>query len=410
MSAELSLTAKLRTASVWAWALGLGLLAFDFFSLPVFRWRASAAYILFGLAAAAVAWAEKREFSSRVFIYRLHDAVIYTPWKYLLLYFLWVSVYSPFTEFPLASLVYATNGWMSLFLIGLSAQFIFCERTVRGAFLLPARLSIAFWVYALTLSILMANTLLHIFFPSLPLSPLAAEQANLFLYFLMGLPFLLWDFVKDGRRLLPRALSLFTIWSGTITVMLIGRRLYHVALALILGGVLGFFLFKKLRPHKPLLLGIGAAVCAVAMAAGLAYFLRSVAPWEASLDNARIAAEGRVRATIIPAWEALRQSHFLGLGVGVTEMRGVWKRVIAEAGVVGAIFYSGFFLALLWDLYRVRHSQRVVVSNIAFLSVGVFLVLLSHFVENPYGAYIWVWYALWALFAATPKKKGSVSA
>lgn len=409
MSSGLALTSRLRNFSVWAWALGLGLLAFDFFSLPIFRWRASAAYILFGLATGAVAWAEKREFSTRVFIYRLHDAVIFSPWKYLLLYFLWVSVYSPFTEYPLASLVYATNGWMSLLLIGLSAQFIFCERNVRGVLLLPARLAIAFWVYSLTLSMLMSNTLLHIFLPGFPFSPLAAEQANLFFYFLMGLPFLLWDFVKDGRRLLPRTLSLFTIWSGTITVMLIGRRLYHVALALILSGVLGFFLFKRLRPHKPLLLGFGAAGCAVAMAAGLAYFLRTEAPWEAALASARIAVEDRVRATFSPAWEALRQSHFLGRGVGVTDLRGVWKRVTAEAGLVGALFYSGFFLALLWDLYQVRHSQRVVVSNIAFLSVAVFLVILSHFVENPYGAYVWVWYGLWALFASTPKKKGSVS-
>jgi hypothetical protein len=53
----------------------------------------------------------------------------------------------------------------------------------------------------------------------------------------------------------------------------------------------------------------------------------------------------------------------------------------------------------------VRHSERVVVSNIALLSVGVFLALLGHLVENPYGAYVWVWYALWALFASTPKKR-----
>lgn len=400
-----SLTSRLRAAAAWGWSIGLGLLAFDFLSLPVFRWRASASYILFGLAAFCTAWAEKREFSTRVFIYRVHDAIIYSPWKYLLLYFLWISVFSPFTASPLASLVYATNGWMSLMLVGVTAQFIFCERNLRGTFLLPERLALAFRIYAFTVSLLMANVLVHIFLPDFPLPLLVEGQANLFLYFVMGLPFLLWDFVKDGRRLLPRALSLFTVWVGAVTVMLIGRRVYHLALALILSGVLGFFLFKKLRPRKPLLLGAGAAACAVLIAVALAYFLRQQAPWEYGLNLARIALENRMRGSFAPAWEALVSSHYLGMGVGVTDLRGIWARVTAEAGIVGLLLYSGFFLALIWDLYRVRHSQRVVVSNIALLSVGVFLLLLGHYVENPYGAYVWVWYSIWALFAATPKKR-----
>jgi hypothetical protein len=387
--------------------LGLGLLAFDFVSLPVFRWRASAAYLLFGIAAACTAWAEKREFSTRVFLYRLHDAVIYSPWKYLLLYFLWISVFSPFTASPLASLVYATNGWMSLLLIGVSAQFIFCERTVRGTFLLPDRLALAFRIYALTVSLLMANVLAHIFSPSFPMPLLVEGQANLFLYFTMGLPFLLWDFVKDGRRLLPRALSLLTVWLGAITVMLIGRRLYYLALALALSGVLGFFLFKKIRPHKPLLLGAGVGACAVSMAALLAYWLRRQAPWGAALDHAQNGFESRMRSTFAPAWESLVSSRYLGKGVGITDLQGIWARVTAEAGVVGLVLYSGFFLALLWDLYRVRHSQRVVVSNVALLSVGIFLLLLGHYVENPYGAYVWVWYSIWLIFASTPKKRAA---
>jgi hypothetical protein len=48
----------------------------------------------------------------------------------------------------------------------------------------------------------------------------------------------------------------------------------------------------------------------------------------------------------------------------------------------------------------------VVVSNIALLSVLSFVFFLSHYVENPYGAYAWVWYSIWALFASTSKKKG----
>lgn len=365
------------------------------------------AYVLFGFAALSTAWAEKREFGTRIFLYRLHDLLIYSPWKYLLLYFLWISVYSPFTASPLASLVYATNGWTSLFLVGVTAQFIFCERNVRGVFLLPARISLAFWVYALTLSFLMANTLLHIFLPEFPLPPTLSEQANLFLYFSMGLPFLLWDFMKDGRRLLPRALSLFTIWAGAITILLIGRRVYQVALALILAGVLSFFLFKKIRPRRPLLYGVGAAACAVLVSLFLAYFLRQPGPWEPALSLARAAVEDRFWASWAPAWRALVGTGYLGKGVGITDVRGVWARVLAEAGLVGTALYGGFFLSLLWNLYSVRHSPRVVVSNIALLSLVVFVLLLGHYVENPYGAYVWVWYSLWALFASTPKKRKS---
>lgn len=399
------LTSWLRAGSAWWWSLGLGLLAFDFLSLPVFRWRASAAYVLFSLAALCLAWAEKREFGTRVFLYRLHDSVIYSPWKFLLLYFLWISVFSPFTASPLASFVYATNGWMSLFLIGVSAQFIFCERTVTGIFLLPERLALAFRVYAVTVSLLMANTLLHLFFPASPLPLVMSQQAGLFLYFSMGLPFLLWDFIKDGRRLLPRFLSLFTIWIGTVAVMLIGRKVNYAALALILGGVLALFVFKKIRPRRSLQLGFGVAACAVFLASLLAYTLRSQAPWGNALEQARLGMENQVRGTFGRGWEILVSSRFVGEGVGVTEIHGIWGRIMAEAGVVGAALYAGFFINLLWDLYRVRHSQRVVVSNVALLSVGVFLALLGHYVENPYGAYVWVWYSIWACFASTPKKR-----
>lgn len=400
-------TNTIRGAAAWSWSLGLGFVAFDFVTLPVFHWRASASYLLFALATILTAWAEKREFSARVFLYRLHDAVIFSPWKFLLLYFLWISVFSPFTETPLASLVYAANGWMSLFAVGISAQFIFCERPVRGAILLPAKLGLAFRVYCVSVSILMGNALLHIFVPNSPFPILVNQQANLFLFFSMGLPFLLWDFVKDGRRLLPRYLSLLTVWLGAVTVLLIGRRVYHVALGLILAGVLGLFVYKKIRPRRTLLLGGAAAGVAVVVAVILTATLRSQEPWNDALNLARRAMEFRMASNFLPAWQALVESGYMGRGVGVTDFHGVWARVLAEAGLVGAALYLGFFLALLWDLYRVRHSPRVVVSNVGALSVGVFLLLLGHYVENPYGAYVWVWYAIWALFASTPKKRRS---
>ena len=113
----------------------------------------------------------------------------------------------------------------------------------------------------------------------------------------------------------------------------------------------------------------------------------------------------RMRGNFLLAVDALRETRGLGQGVGISSLRGVWTRVIAEAGLVGFVFYLGFFFQVLRDLYHVRRSSRVVVSNISFVSVAVFLVLVSRVVENPYGAYVWVWYGIWALFASTARKR-----
>jgi hypothetical protein len=398
-------TGRLRSGAMWAWSIGLSLVVFDFVALPIFEWRASGSYLFFGLATLLTAWAEKREFSTRVFLYRLHDAVIFSPWKYLLLYFLWISVFSPFTEAPLASLVYAANGWMSLFGVAVSAQFIFCERPAQGAFLLPARLALAFRVYSASVSLLMGNALLHMFFPTSSLPILVNQQVNLFLFFTMGLPFLLWDFIKEGRRLLPRWASLATVCVGASTVLLIGRTVYHVAFALVLLVVVGLFLYKKIRPQRALFLASLAAgmVACAAVLLTLAFDYQETT--SKTLSLARLAMESRMVHDLPAAWNAMAETRYIGTGVGVTNLQGVWARVLAEAGVVGAALYLAFFLALLWDLYRVRHSPRVVVSNVALLSVGIFLLLLSHYVENPYGAYVWIWYAIWGVFASTPKKR-----
>ncbi len=398
------LTAFLRQLSLWAWSLGLALIAFDFILLPVFEWRASLSYIFFGIAALAVAWAEKREFGTRVFLYRLHDAVIFSPWKFLLLYFLWVSVFSPFTQAPLASLVYAANGWMSLFAVGVSAQFIFCERTNHGTLLFPQRLRWAFFVYSITVSVFMGNALLHLFFPDTAWPLLVNHQVNLFLYFTLGMPFLLWDFLKEGRRLLPRWFSVLTMWLGTVAILLVGKRIHFAALSAVLFGVFGLFFYKRIRA-KILVLGLAATAVAILLTVVLAATLRNQPIWDHSLELARQAMENRMKNSLAPAWDAAVASNYLGRGVGVTDLRGVWSRVLAEAGPIGLLFYASFFLMLLRDLYRVRHSSRVVVSNVSAVSLGIFLLLLGHHVENPYGAYIWVWYALWALFASTSRKR-----
>jgi hypothetical protein len=363
-------------------------------------------YIFFVLSAVATAWAEKREFGTRVALYRLHDATIYSPWRYLLLYFLWISVFSPFTSSPVASVVYAANGWLSLVAIGLTAQFIFSERTLNGIVLLPSRLAVAFWCYCFTVSLLLANSLARLTLPGDAFPMLVNGQANLFLYFTVGLPFLLWDFLKDGRRLVPRWLSGLTVMMGTITTVILEQRLFLVAVLASVGMVLALFVLKRIRLRRMLLLA--GFLSGWATAAGLACLLwLEHSGLRGALDSERLALAERMRGNFEVAVESLWQTHGLGRGLGVTSLHGVWTRVLAEAGVVGFVFYGAFFLSVLRDLYRVRRSTRVVVSNVSFVSMAVFLVLVSQSVENPYSAYVWVWYALWALFGSTARKKAT---
>jgi hypothetical protein len=404
LSRALPLTPRLRDGACVLWSLGLAVLAFDFLSLPIFDWKASASYFFFGAAAFCLAWAEKREFGSRVALYRLHDLVIYSPWRFLLLYFLWISVFSPFTSRPLASLVYATNGWASLLLIALTAQLVFSERAVNGIVLVPSRLALAFWSYSLTVSLLLANVLFHLFAPSSAFPMLVNEQANLFLYFTLGLPYLLWDFLKDGRRLLPRWLSGITVLMGAVTTLLLNHRFYASAIALTVAAVFGLFVLKKIGLRRALLLGgfIAGWGLAFALLLLLAVEQLGLRPF---LDQERLALTERMRGNFLAAVQALTETYGLGTGLGLTSLRGVWTRVLAEAGVVGFALYLAFFLNMLLDLYRVRRSARVVVSNVSFVSLAVFLFFVSVYIENPYGAYVWVWYAFWGLFASTAKKR-----
>jgi hypothetical protein len=345
-----STTTTLRTAAAWAWSLGLASVAFEFLRLPLLKWEVSLSYGFFVVAALLVIWAEKREFGTRVLLYRAHDALIYSPWKYLLLYFLWISVFSRFTPDPLASLLYAANGWLSLLAVGIAAQFIFCERSPRGPVLLPARLRLAFFAYGASVSLLLINSLLHLFVPWLPLPMLVNEQANLFLYFCLGLPFLLWDFIKDGRRLLPRWFSLLTVWMGTVVTLLLGRPFFQLALGVCLAGVLAMFFYKRIRPSRALLLGALVSGVSILLVAALTAYLGSEEEWSTALHAARDALEGKLRGRVSETISILVGTNFLGSGLGITQVRGVMPRVLAESGLLGFVLYLGFFLNLVWDL------------------------------------------------------------
>jgi O-antigen ligase len=106
------------------------------------------------------------------------------------------------------------------------------------------------------------------------------------------------------------------------------------------------------------------------------------------------------------AIQSLRETNFMGTGVGAADIeRGVWLQILAETGIAGLALHLAFFISLLLSLYSIRRAREVVVSNVAFLSVLIFLLILSHYPQNPYGAGLWAWYALWGVFASTYRKR-----
>jgi hypothetical protein len=116
--------------------------------------------------------------------------------------------------------------------------------------------------------------------------------------------------------------------------------------------------------------------------------------------------EGRLLSTATVTWSALKETKFLGLGLGLSPTQhGLWSRLLIESGIIGFILYVCYFLDLLVGLYRVRHAPRVVVSNVAFLSALYFIFIGNRYLLNPYGAYIWAWYAIWTVFSAYYRKK-----
>ncbi len=396
----------IRQIALLFWSLGMMTLAIDFYSLPFLRWQVSISYIPFGAAFCLLIWAEKREFSTRVFLYRLHDVLIFSSWRYLLLFFLWVSIFSPFSANPIASIVYSINGWISLFVVGVAAQFLFCEHRPNSIYLLPHRLAFVFRVYSFTLIALFLHVLLPILF-SLDSPLIVKKTENLFLYFVMGFPFLLWDFSKSGRRLLPRGLSFCAVLLGVSTILLLGRKFFSLVLFVSAFGVVALYFYKRMK-SKPYVLALILLISGISFTGVMGAFLKSNELRSWTLQKVRLELETNLSVRILPTVSALQESSFMGKGVANSEVKGLWFKLLSETGIIGTLFFLGFFLSILWQLLNVRKSAKVVVSNVALVAVVVFVGLVGNYVENPYGAYIWVWFAIWGVFAATEKKKDFV--
>ena len=399
------LTFQLKEIATWAWCLGLAIIAADFSSFTFLDRKISFSYFFFAVSFGLCLWAEKREFGTRVLLYRLHDGLIYSPWKYLLLYFLWTSILALFSSDPLASALAAANGWVSLLAIGLTASFLFCERGSFGDALLLARLRRAFVVFSLGSIVLMGSVVFHLLFPSVLPAMFVEKQVNLLLYFSMGLPFLLWDFLRDKPRLLRRWLSGGAILLGTGITVILGKLFFLIIFLFSFGCLFSFYLYKKIHLRNFIILSALGVFCLLAI--GLSFekiLIQQEIPRLALLDLQDAVKEKMYGPAkdLIQFW---LNNRIVGQGPGMMPMKGVWLRILVESGIVGLFLYTAFFLDLLWALFRVRRSSRLVVSNITFISVFVFLLLTSHFVENPYGANVWIWYAIWVMFSQTSRKR-----
>ncbi len=397
-----------RKWAVWLWSFGFAIAAADRLSVALGSLQISYSYFFFTLAFILCLLAEKKEFSLRVALYRIHDVAIYGPWRFLLLYLLWTAIFAPFTNDRVTSIIFNLGGWFSLLAVGFSAELILCERSIRGSVFVPERLRIPFLLYSLAMILLFFLFGLRLFFPNSGLPNLNQDPVNLLLYFSFGFPFLLWDFLKAHRRLIARRYSGLAIIFGMAVLILIGRRFFYLSAIFFLASLASLTLYKergRLRFFLPLL--SLSALCFAFVAVFYLYMSKNTTSLLAhEFLRARELVELRLLTTITNTWDALWHTRFLGLGLGLSPLqRGLWSRLLVESGVVGFVLYGCYFADLLLGLYRVRHAPRVIVSNVAFLSALYFIFIGNRYLLNPYGAYIWAWYAIWTVFSAYYRKK-----
>lgn len=401
-------TRKLKEWACWAWCGGLAVIALDFLYLPLGLEKASLSYLFFSLAGLLVVWSEKREYGTRVFLYRIHDSIFHTPWKYLVFYFLWICIFSSFLGKPMAATLYALNGWLSLLAVGITAYFLFVETTLSGLSILIGRLRVALKFFCVTVLFLFCLELAQIAFARsfhrafiLP----SIERLNFFFYFLIGMPYLAWDLLRKEKRMLPVWLLVVTLFAGTMEVVIVGRWIYFLTFSFVLALLFLLYFWKQRARKFPYLF--------FAVAAGFLFFLFLLLIWNSLPTTVfwqRIAGlqgdlEAKMKNPYLEAVALLWNTRFLGVGIGQTGLRGVWVRVIAEGGLIGFVFYFLFFTSILHRLYRVKKSEVVSVTHITFISVFTFLTFGSHFIANPYGAYVWVWYSIWVVFGLTDRRK-----
>jgi hypothetical protein len=227
------------------------------------------------------------------------------------------------------------------------------------------------------------------------------NQLNIYLYFSVGLPFLLWDLVLRQNHLLPRPLAFLALILGAVCLYILSFKVFLLTVSSSSFLMLALILYKRIRLHRMLIVFAAGALLSL-----LLIYWMSKLPVFAVLKE-KILAELAVQMRFIDESRAeIEKNLVLGAGIGITKIhQGIAARILSESGFVGLALYSAFFLSLLKNLITIRREPRIVVSNVAFISVVVFILVGSRFLSNPYTPIVWVWYGIWGLLAITQKKK-----
>ena len=203
------------------------------------------------------------------------------------------------------------------------------------------------------------------------------------------------------RPLLPHALSVGSLCLILLLLGLSQRKVFWSGIVFCLVGMFALRVYKRMR-LIPMAWFVFLFVAILTGAwIGPEYF-----SW---LLEQKQNLEARMQVSILDALSIASKHRWLGMGIGQgTQEWGIWSQIVAEHGAMGIFLYGGFFAGLLWELYRIGREPRVVVSNVALLSVALFLLFVSHYYTNAYSPGIWVWYSIWSLLAASQFKKENV--
>jgi hypothetical protein len=360
---------RIRFWGAGFWSLGLAAALFQ----PLLAW------LIFSLAALMCFWAEKREFSTRVALYRLHDQILYSPWRYLFLHTIWIGILGAWKNFFSAAMAFT--------LIAMPAHFLFSRIGIEKITLDLDRLRWPFLAY----SVASIFTAAFLFVPNVEIG------SEIILYSCIGLPFLFWNLLED-RPIIHRSLSIFSLLIAVSTLYLLRPRACLLILSANLFLFILLMIYKKLRLWRTFLF---VCVSTIALLLFL-YFLHESFFFQKYFGKL-VAILDNQKAIIEAAFSAAKHSLFLGVGASSIHS-GLALRLLQESGVFGLMLYIGFFAQLLWQLFRVRRVRAVVVSNVAFLSVLIYLGISRHYLTNPYGIAVWVWYAIWVLISSTNLK------
>jgi O-antigen ligase len=205
------------------------------------------------------------------------------------------------------------------------------------------------------------------------------------------------QYLDSSRNGMARACWMLLAASSALLVLLAFRRTYWGELSL--GGTLSLLLLRKNRFGKILLVGATILLAALILGQSFSGRLASLLPQDN--DSEFTASNADHVDDLADAWEQIRQSPVMGIGVGtsyVTWRIRSWKteavmvhnaplHVWLKYGIAGMVSYLWFHIALLAWIFRARHSaipENRPFLNAAFAYLTAQFVMTLSFAPWPY--------------------------